>query len=177
MYHLARNPEIQEKIYQEVYHILGEDGDVTSGSLAKLSYLKACYKESARLTPVFPATRRILEKDVILSGYLVPAQTPIELDFVSTGASENHFKNASDYKPERWLRENKKYIDPFAFLPFGFGPRMCIGSRVAELETYLLVSKVIQRFRLEYHHEPLEMYQKLSAVPEKPVRIKFVDRH
>lgn len=74
LYHLARNPEIQEKIYQEVYHILGEDGDVTSGSLAKLSYLKACYKESARLTPVFPATRRILEKDVILSGYLVPAQ-------------------------------------------------------------------------------------------------------
>lgn len=114
---------------------------------------------------------------MVLSGYLVPAQTIIQLEFLATAASEKYFKNASDYKPERWLRENKKDIDSFAFLPFGFGPRMCIGSRVAELETYLLVAKVIQRFRLEYHHEPLEMYQKLSAVPEKPVRIKFVDRH
>lgn len=177
LYHLARNPEIQEILYQEISSILGEHGDATAGSLAKLSYLKACAKESARLTPVFPSNRRVLEKDVVLSGYLVPAQTIIQLEFLATAASEKYFKNASDYKPERWLRENKKDIDSFAFLPFGFGPRMCIGSRVAELETYLLVAKVIQRFRLEYHHEPLEMYQKLSAVPEKPVRIKFVDRH
>ena len=55
-------------------------------------------------------------------------QTIIQLDFMSTIASEKYFKNASEYKPERWLRENKKDIDPFAFLPFGFGPRMCIGE-------------------------------------------------
>ena len=48
LYHLARNPEIQEKLYQEIYRILGKDGDVTTGTLPKLSYLKACVKESAR---------------------------------------------------------------------------------------------------------------------------------
>ncbi|XP_078342285.1 1,25-dihydroxyvitamin D(3) 24-hydroxylase, mitochondrial-like [Oculina patagonica] len=177
LYHLARNPTVQEKLHQEMYSILGKDGDVTAGSLAKLSYLKACGKESARMTPVFLANRRVLEKDVVLSGYLVPAKTIIGLGFYATGASEKHFKDASEYKPERWLRENKKDIHAYAILPFGFGPRMCIGSRIAELEMHLLVSKIIQRFRLEYHHEPLEMIQKLSAVPEKPVKIKFIERY
>ena len=48
MYNLGRNPHVQDKLYQEVESIVGEDGDVTSQSLAKLSYLKACVKESMR---------------------------------------------------------------------------------------------------------------------------------
>ena len=48
LYHLARNPVVQENLHQELFSILGKDRNVTSGSLAKLSYLKACVKESAR---------------------------------------------------------------------------------------------------------------------------------
>ena len=55
-------------------------------------------------------------------------QTVIHLEFYATAVSEKHFKNALEYKPERWLRENKREINAFAFLPFGFGPRMCIGN-------------------------------------------------
>jgi len=73
LYNLARHPEVQEKLHQEVISVLGEDGDVTPGSLAKMSYLKACVKESSRLNPVFLANGRVLPTDVVLSGYLVPA--------------------------------------------------------------------------------------------------------
>lgn len=175
LYNLARHPEVQEKLHQEVISVLGEDGDVTPGSLAKMSYLKACVKESSRLNPVFLANERILPTDVVLSGYLVPAGTVIHLEFYATAVSEKHFKNALEYKPERWLRENKREINAFAFLPFGFGPRMCLGSRIAELEMHMLAAKISQRFRIEYHYEPLDLYQQLSARPEKPVKIKFVD--
>ena len=48
LYNLARHPEVQENLYQEVTSVIGKDGDVLPGSLAKLSYLKACVKESAR---------------------------------------------------------------------------------------------------------------------------------
>jgi len=141
LYNLARHPAVQEKLHQEIHGLLGKDGEVSAGSLAKLSYLKACVKESARVKPVFLANRRVLDKDVVLSGYLIPAKTIIQLDFYATAVSERHFKNALEFKPERWLREIKKEIHSFAFLPFGFGPRMCIGSRIAELEMYLLGAK------------------------------------
>ena len=62
LYHLARNSEIQEILYQEIFGILGKDGDVTAGSLAKLSYLKACVKESARQVHVL---RWILSESVV----------------------------------------------------------------------------------------------------------------
>ena len=60
--------------------------------------------------------------------FILLSQTIIQLDFYATAVSERHFKNALEFKPERWLRENKKEIHSFAFLPFGFGPRMCLGE-------------------------------------------------
>jgi len=177
LYNLARFPSIQEKLYQEVENVLGKDGDVTTSSLSKLPYVKACLKESMRLTPVTVSNARILEQDVVLSGYNVPAGTWIIMELYATARSEKYFKEPLVFKPERWLRENKDENHAFSSLPFGFGTRMCLGRRVAELEIYVFVCKLLQRFRLEYHHEPLELYQKLITVPDRPVKIKFVDRN
>lgn len=74
LYNLGRNPHVQDKLYQEVLSVVGQDEDVTSQSLAKLSYLKACVKESMRLNPIVAALGRILDQDIVLSGYNVPAQ-------------------------------------------------------------------------------------------------------
>lgn len=74
LYNLGRNPHVQDKLYQEVLSVVGQDENVTSQSLAKLSYLKACVKESMRLNPIVAALGRILDQDIVLSGYNVPAQ-------------------------------------------------------------------------------------------------------
>jgi len=176
IYHLGRLPHIQEKLYQEVVKVLGKDGDVTSKSLGKLSYLKACLKESMRLCPVLVSNGRILDQDIVLSGYNIPAQTVIAIELYCAARSEKYFKDPLEFRPERWLRENKDEIHAFSNLSFGFGTRMCLGRRVAELEIYLFICKLLQRFRIEYHGEPLELDQKLVAVPDKPVKIKFFDR-
>jgi len=176
LYNLARFPDVQGKLYEEVASVVGKDGDVTPKNIAKLPYLKACVKESARLTPVLGTHARILDHDLVLSGYNVPAETTVLVELYSTARSEKYFKDPLELKPERWLRENKDENHTFSSLPFGFGPRMCLGRRVAELEMYVFVCKLLQRFRLEYHGEPLELYHKLLTVPDKPVKIKFVDR-
>lgn len=103
-------------------------------------------------------------------------QTFIVLENYCTARSEKYFEDPLEYKPERWLRENREEAHAFASIPFGFGPRMCLGRRLAELEIYLFICKLLQRFQIEYNQGPLEMYQKLIMVPDKPVKIKLIDR-
>lgn len=175
LYNLARFPEVQEKLYQDLESVLGNDEEVTPEHLTKLPYLKACLKESMRLTPSITVLARFLDEDVVLSGYQVPAKTLVLMDLYAASRSEKYFKDPLEFKPERWLRESKE-VHSFSHLQFAFGPRMCLGRRVAELEMYVLICKLLRRFRLEYHHGPLELRQKLFTVPDKPVKIKFVDR-
>ena len=56
--------------------------------------------------------------------------------------TDKYFKNATQFEPERWLKSNKQEHHPFASLPFGYGKRMCLGRRFAELEIQTLITKV-----------------------------------
>ena len=93
--------------------------------------------------------------------------------------NERNYKDADKYLPERWLRENKaEYPCPsFGSLPFGHGPRMCVGRRFATLEMYLATVKLLQNFKLEYNHEEeVETLTTFVSKPDKPVKIAFKDR-
>ncbi|XP_015780624.1 PREDICTED: cytochrome P450 10-like [Acropora digitifera] len=176
LYHLGRLPHIQEKLHQEVDRVVGKEKHITPDKIAKLSYLKAFLKESMRVTPIFTLSSRLLQKDVVLSGYRVPANTHILFELYCMGNSEKYFKDASEFRPERWLSENRSQNHAFSSLQFGHGVRMCIGRRVAEVEVYVLICKLLQEFRIEYTGEPLEILQKMTSCPDKPVKVKFVDR-
>ena len=63
---------------------------------------------------------------------------------------ENYFPNPTKYIPERWLNKDIK-IHPFAFAPFGVGPRSCIGRRLAEQEIMCLISEVVIFLLLPYN--------------------------
>ncbi|KAL9965312.1 hypothetical protein ACROYT_G029093 [Oculina patagonica] len=176
LYDLACNPEVQEKLYEEVISLVGPHGDFTPDSFAKLAYVKACLKESMRLHPGASGWARILTQDVVLSGYQVPSGTTVIYSNYLSGRSEDLFKFPLEFKPERWLNEDLGKIHPFAILPFGVGVRMCLGRRIAEAEIYLLASKLVQRFRLEYHDSPVGMKMRFFVVPDRPLKIKFIDR-
>ncbi|XP_031571785.1 uncharacterized protein LOC116305923 [Actinia tenebrosa] len=177
LYSLARNPEAQERLYEEIVSVTGKDGYLTAKDMGRISYLKACLKESMRLHPVVIANARILDEDIILSGFNVPAKTLIQPAIYVAGHSEQLFERPEEFRPGRWLRETGDDINAFSHLPFGFGPRMCIGRRVAELEIFLFLSKLVQQFRLEYHREPVASHMKLLIIPEDPIIINFVDRN
>ncbi|XP_068713125.1 1,25-dihydroxyvitamin D(3) 24-hydroxylase, mitochondrial-like [Montipora foliosa] len=176
LYNLGRLPEIQAKLLQEIDKAVGNEIYITAKHVVKMPYLKAFVKESLRFTPTISALTRVLDQDVVLSGYHVPAKTNVIIDLFSACHNENIFKDPSEFRPERWMRENKDEQHAFANLQFGYGVRMCVGRRIAEMEVYLLLCKLLQRFRIEYTNEPLESIQMLILVPDKPVKIKFVDR-
>ena len=86
LYNLARHPEVQEKLHQEVISVLGEDGDVTPGSLAKMSYLKACVKESSRQVKFSSLQSSSLRSQISFSSQLQRAELTSE-QIIITNAS------------------------------------------------------------------------------------------
>ncbi|KAI5633533.1 cytochrome p450 domain-containing protein [Phthorimaea operculella] len=96
--------------------------------------------------------------------------------YVMSNSDEN-FSKASEFMPERWLkRSSVQNHHPFASLPFGFGRRMCLGRRFAELEIHTVIAKMVQAFQMEYHHEPLEYHVHPMYTPNGPIRLKLIDR-
>ncbi|KOB65052.1 Uncharacterized protein OBRU01_23298, partial [Operophtera brumata] len=103
---LARHPEVQNNVYEEIREVLGDSNrSVSAEDLPRLKYLEAVIKESLRLYPPVPIIVRKADKDIKLLYW---------------------GKDAEEFRPERFLESNLKH--PAAFIPFSYGPRSCLGK-------------------------------------------------
>ncbi|OWF43587.1 probable cytochrome P450 CYP44 [Mizuhopecten yessoensis] len=178
LYCLAKNPNAQQSAYEEVCRVIPEGETITPDMVARLPYLKACVKESSRLYPIGLDIKRIPQKNLVIGGYQVPAGTIVELVPYVMFQSAEHFSDPEKFKPERWLRDGSALnIHPYLLTPFGHGPRMCAGRRFAEQEMYVLLSKLLQRFTVDWQGDDLEQKFQMLMVPDKPVTVSFKDRH
>ena len=182
LYMMAKNPDKQDILRQEVLSVLGDTTLATPATLAQMPYLKAWVRETLRLYPFIAIPRQPTE-DVVLSGYFIPGGTAhVAFLTFSMGRDEEVFENAEAFKPERWLREKDSVlteaVEAFSSIPFGFGTRMCIGRRIAELELHLLLARIVQQFDISYppDAENVEYFTRGVTVPDRAVRVKFVDR-
>ena len=183
LYMMAKNPDKQDILRQEVLSVLGDATLATPTTLAQMPYLKAWVRETLRLYPVLSAIPRRPSKDIILSGYIIPGSTT-QLQFLAhvMGRDEKLFEDAERFKPERWLRKKDGIPtdtdEAFSSIPFGFGTRMCVGRRIAELELHLLLARIVQQFEISYppDAENVEHFSRGVTVPDRPVRVKFIDR-
>lgn len=145
LYHLSKNPQIQDKIYEEAVKALPSNDDPITNNImnSEIPYLRAVLKESTRFNPISIGIGRLTNHDMVLGGYNVPKNTIIVTGNMVACRQEKNFKNALEFIPERWLGEEKKKIHPYLLLPFGHGMRSCIARRFAEqgmLVTLLRVS-------------------------------------
>nr|QST15060.1 CYP362A7 protein [Diaphanosoma celebensis] len=173
---LAKNPEKQELLRKEGLSVVGPRGSpITVKALNELHYLKACLKESFRLMPAFSGVGRVVVNDVVLSGYQVPKGAFVVIPNQYMCLKEKHFPKGQEYIPERWIKGNEleSNANPYLMLPFGFGTRMCIGRRLAELEMWQLIAKFVQNFRIEYHQEDIGCECRMMNSPNKPLRFTF----
>ncbi|KAJ9594072.1 hypothetical protein L9F63_014505, partial [Diploptera punctata] len=183
IYYLAKNPVEQEKLHDELRRILPSPDDVmTADKLEDMKYLKACVKESIRLSPITFGNARKLTQDMVLSNYQVPEGINVLLMHGPLGMDEKHFPNANKFIPERWLKgpngepSQARSTHPFVYMPFGFGTRMCLGRRFAELEIHTLAARMIRNFKVEYNYD-MEFKQRVILKPASPLKFKITDRH
>ena len=95
---------------------------------------------------------------------------------------ESIFEDAEAFRPERrWRNKDTAFIESeeaFASLSFGFGTRMCLGRPIAALELHLLMVRIVQQFEISYppEAENVEPFMRGVTIPDRLVRVQFVDR-
>ncbi|XP_046962269.1 cytochrome P450 4C1-like [Vanessa cardui] len=176
---LANEPEIQDKIVEELNGIFGDDKrSATTEDLNKMRYLECCIKESLRLYPPVPFISRKVTVDTVLSGYKIPAGTNCHIHIYHLHRNEHLFKNALKFDPDRFLPENSVGRHNYAYLPFSAGPRNCIGQKFAMMELKSGVSAILRNFRLIPVTKPTDLRFTADLVLRsiRPIHMKFIKR-
>jgi len=143
-YLLCQHPDIYRKVQEEVDSVL-QGRTPTYDDLARLPYCLQVFKEAMRLyPPAYLLSRRAL-KDVEIDGYLVPKDMVVLYAPYTLHRREEFFPQPEKFDPERFTPEREKQLPRYAFVPFGAGPRICIGMYFAMMEGHLLLATLAQR--------------------------------
>lgn len=143
-YLLCRHPECYQKVQQEVDSVL-QGRTPTYKDLARLPYCLQVFKEVMRLYPPAYAFFRRALRDVEIDGYRVPKGRVVLLAPYTLRRRAEYFPDPERFDPERFTAEREKLLPRYAYLPFGAGPRICIGMYFALLEGQLLLATLAQR--------------------------------
>ncbi|XP_050042672.1 cytochrome P450 3A24-like [Dermacentor andersoni] len=133
-YQLAINPHIQERLRAEVDECFRKHGSSPSyDEVSKLSYLDGIVQETLRVMTPTPRIERSVAEDYIVgdTGIKVPRGCNILIPIQQMHNDPEFFPDPEVFNPERFNEENIKSIRPYTYLPFGAGPRNCLGSRFA----------------------------------------------
>jgi cytochrome P450 len=144
---LSQNPAVRARLEAEVDSVLGGRAPAFT-DLRQMPYVNAVFKETMRLYPVAWSISRMASVDVELSGYHIPKDTNVWIAQYLLHRDARWYDNPMGFDPDRWLDGRTTDLPKYAYLPFGGGPRICIGNSFAEMEGALILASAAQRFRL-----------------------------
>ena len=174
LYCLAKHPEHQEKVREEVRSVLMGREWLESDDLKELKYTQWCIKEAMRLyPPVFQIFREASE-DMDLGGYQVPKGTQIRIAILNMHRHPDIWPNPDEFDPLRFHPSNAEGRDPFAYIPFSAGHRNCIGQSFAMNEEKTVVASIVHRFALSLEEgHKVEMAPKLLLRSKEDIQLKL----
>ncbi|XP_045519370.1 cytochrome P450 6k1-like isoform X2 [Pieris brassicae] len=184
LYHLAYEPDIQQKIYEEVSKIYGQYGKFEISTLLELNYLNSVIKETLRLYSPMGWLDRIPSQDYQIDDKLtIKKGTPVYVNAIGMQYDHNFFPEPLKYDPERFMPGNEENIKPFTYLPFGEGPRICVGMRFGLMTVRHAISNLILKYKFEPipgAPKPTEVELETKVfflVPGQHMAINFIPRN
>ncbi|CAG2112052.1 unnamed protein product, partial [Medioppia subpectinata] len=147
---LALNPRQQELLYAEVRAVAPEpDSEIPYDTLATLPYLDAVLSESMRIHASPYRLQRYATADYRLPGtdLTIRAGQEVHIPIYAIHHLDEHYPEPQRFDPERFMGERGRKLTPYTYLPFGAGPRSCVGMRFALLEVKYALAHIVRRYR------------------------------
>ncbi|XP_036150646.1 cytochrome P450 6k1-like isoform X2 [Monomorium pharaonis] len=153
MYELSQHQDIQDKLRKEIDEMLAKHGDLTYEIVNNMTYLHKVISETLRKYPPLPVLNRICtqETDLPTTNIRVSKGTLITIPLLGLHRDPSIYPNPDKFDPERFNADKVKERHSYAYMPFGEGPRNCIGARFGYLQTKVGLVSILSKYKFELH--------------------------
>jgi cytochrome P450 len=167
---LGHHPDLQDRIAAEVADI--GDRELTPDDVPRLGYTIQVLHEALRLCPPGAAVGRMATRDIEVDGYRVEAGTMLAVGIYALHRDPALWDDPLAFDPDRFSPENCKGRDRWQFIPFGAGPRSCIGDHFAMLEATLALATIVGRAEILSLDEDFPLATPFTMVAAAPIRAR-----
>ncbi|XP_073531745.1 cytochrome P450 3A9-like isoform X2 [Phyllobates terribilis] len=178
-YNLATHPDVQKKLQEEVNSYLPDKASSTYDILMQMEYLDMVIQETLRMYPPAGRLERVSKQTVEINGVTIPKGAVCMIPAYVLHYVPEFWPEPEEFHPERFSKENRENHTPYTFLPFGDGPRNCIGMRFAMLSMKVAITSILQHFTCRPCKDtlvPMKFSTQGFMQPKKPIVLKFVSR-
>ncbi len=176
LYSIARNSDIAQRLKEEYATVLA--GRVpTQEDLPKLNYTRMVIEETMRYYPVIWTVNRTVIKDDVIDGYFIPAGSTVAVSIYNIHHNPKYWEQPSLFYPERFTMDKIRQRERYAYMPFGAGPRICIGSHYSTMEAFLILSIILQKFDIKLiSQKPIGLKPLITLRPAKKIKVTVKKR-
>ncbi|XP_014485091.1 PREDICTED: cytochrome P450 4C1-like [Dinoponera quadriceps] len=174
---LGNNLEHQEKVHEELEQVFKDTQTPASvKELSQLKYLERVMKETLRLYPSVPIVERKLAENVKIGDVTIPEGTTVALSIIMAHRNPQVWPDPLKFDPDRFLPENSKHRNPYAYVPFSAGPRNCIGQRFALLVEKTVLTAILRKWRVKSVETEIPLVGSLILRPIGNVLLRFTPK-
>ncbi len=172
LHQLGSRPDVAERFHAELDEVV--DGRPSLADLQELTYLDRVINEVLRLYPPVHAIPRVTTDRVDVGGHSIPVDAEVLLSVWSLHRDQRFYDDPLTFDPDRW-QETTSREQGYAFVPFGAGPRICIGRHFARLEMKAVLAAIGRRYRVESEGD-VELAPRMTTQPDGPVTVRVRER-
>ncbi len=173
LYLLGKHPAVQRQAQTEIDRVLGTTPP-TFENLNDLAYLSQVINETLRLYPPLHLGLRITTTDLEFQGYHLPQGRRVMYSPYLTHRHPDYWPNPTKFNPDRFA--GKLEQPPYTFVPFGGGPRICLGAAFAQVEAKVILARLLQRFHLTLVEPNVHMHMGVTIEPRPGVMMRVARR-